>query len=107
VAHVVTSTSQIRARQPTLRTADEQLREKGAYSQKLDYFGGSQIVDPYGKVVAYAADEESVLTHTADLDDAVLKSRTEGFFGLNLLQDRRPEHYSPLVDQTYRRVPTP
>lgn len=81
--------------------------EKGAYSQKLDYFGGSQIVDPYGKVVAYAADEESVLTHTADLDDAVLKSRTEGFFGLNLLQDRRPEHYSPLVDQTYRRVPTP
>ncbi len=78
--------------------------EKGAYSQKLDYYGGSQIVDPYGKVVAYAADEECLLTHTADLKQTTLKSRTEGFFGLNLLQDRRPEHYGALVDQSYRRV---
>jgi predicted amidohydrolase len=78
--------------------------EKGVYSQELDYYGGSQIVDPYGKVVAYAANEECVLTHTADLQETILKSRTEGFFGLNLLQDRRPEHYGPLVDQSYRRV---
>lgn len=78
--------------------------EKGAYSQKLDYYGGSQIVDPFGKVVAYAADEECVLTHTADLQQTVLTSRTEGFFGLNLLQDRRPEHYAALVDQGYRRA---
>lgn len=81
--------------------------EKGAYSQKLDYYGGSQIVGPYGKVVAYAADEECVITHTADLAATTLKSRTEGFFGLNLLQDRRPEHYGPLVDQGYRRVLVP
>lgn len=79
--------------------------ETGAYSQKLDYYGGSQIVDPYGKVVAYAAEAEGLLTHTADLQQSILKSRTEGFFGLNLLQDRRPEHYGPLVDQGYRRVP--
>jgi predicted amidohydrolase len=78
--------------------------EHGAYSQKLDYYGGSQIVDPFGKVVAYAAEEECVLTHTADLAATTLKSRTEGFFGLNLLQDRRPEHYGPLVDQGYRRT---
>lgn len=67
--------------------------EKGVYSQGVDYYGGSQIVDPFGKVVEYLADEEGLITHTADLGDLVLKSRTEGFFGLNLLQDRRPELY--------------
>ncbi len=78
--------------------------EKGAYSQKLDYYGGSQIVDPFGKVVAYAADAEGVITHRADLQRTTLESRTEGFFGLNLLQDRRPEHYGPLVDQSFRHA---
>ena len=79
--------------------------EQNVYSGKLDYYGGSQIVDPYGKVVAYSAQEECVLTHTADLREVLLRSRTEGFFGLNLLQDRRPEHYGALVDQAYRRTP--
>jgi predicted amidohydrolase len=77
--------------------------ETGAYSQGLDYFGGSQIVDPYGKVVAYLAQEEGLVVHKADLEEVVLQSRTMGFFGLNLLQDRRPEHYGALVDQDYRR----
>jgi len=81
--------------------------ETGVYSQKLDYYGGSQIVDPFGKAVAYAAEEECVLTHTADLQEVLLQSRTEGFFGLNLLQDRRPEHYGALVDQGYRRTERP
>jgi predicted amidohydrolase len=76
--------------------------EKAAYSQKLDYYGGAQIVDPLGKVVAYLKDEEGLVTHRADVLDAVLKSRTEAFFGLNLLQDRRPEHYGYVVDQSYR-----
>jgi predicted amidohydrolase len=76
--------------------------EKAVYSQKLDYYGGSQIVDPLGKVVAYLKDEEGLVTHRADLADAVLKSRTEGFFGLNLLQDRRPEHYGYVLDQSHR-----
>lgn len=76
--------------------------EKAAYSQKIDYYGGSQIVDPTGKVVAYLADEEGLVIHRADLQDAILKSRTEAFFGLNLLQDRRPERYATLVDQSHR-----
>jgi predicted amidohydrolase len=76
--------------------------EKGAYSQKLDYYGGTQIVDPLGKIVAYMKDEEGLVSHRADLRDAVLKSRTEAFFGLNLLQDRRPEHYAHVVDQSHR-----
>jgi predicted amidohydrolase len=76
--------------------------EKGAYSQGVDYYGGSQIVDPTGKVVAYLADEEGLVVHRADLQDAILKSRTEAFFGLNLLHDRRPERYEALVDQSHR-----
>jgi predicted amidohydrolase len=76
--------------------------EKGAYSQNVDYYGGSQIVDPRGKVVSYLADEEGLVIHTADLQAEVLKSRTEEFFGLNLLQDRRPEHYGALLDQSHR-----
>jgi hypothetical protein len=36
----------------------------------------------------------------------VLESRTAGFFGLNLLQDRRPQHYGELVDQSPYAPPT-
>jgi predicted amidohydrolase len=77
--------------------------ETNAYSQGLDYYGGSQIVDPYGKVVAYLEQEEGLVIHKANLEQVALDSRTSGFFGLNLLQDRRPEHYGALVDQNYRR----
>jgi len=34
--------------------------EKEAYSERLDYYGGSQIVDPYGKPVAYTGEEEGI-----------------------------------------------
>ena len=76
--------------------------EKEAYSAKVDYYGGSQIVDPTGRVVAYLGEEEGLVVHRADLQDAILKSRTEAFFGLNLLQDRRPERYEALLDQSHR-----
>lgn len=76
--------------------------ETGAYSQKIDYYGGSQIVDPTGRVVAYLGEEEGLVVHRADLQDEILKSRTEAFFGLNLLQDRRPERYEALLDQSHR-----
>jgi len=71
--------------------------EKGAYSSGLDYWGRSQIVDPFGHVVAALDDEEGIVVHTADLDAEVLRSRTDGFFGLNLIQDRRPELYGELT----------
>ena len=76
--------------------------ETEAYSGKISYYGGSQIVDPTGKVVAYLGEEEGLVTHRADLQDAILKSRTEAFFGLNLLQDRRPERYEAVLDQSHR-----
>jgi predicted amidohydrolase len=74
--------------------------EKGAYSGGIDYWGNSQIVDPYGHVVALIEDEEGLVVHTADLDETTLMSRTEGFFGLNLIQDRRPELYREIADST-------
>lgn len=80
--------------------------ETAAYSQGIDYYGNSQIVDPRGKVVASLGDKEGLVVHTADLRAELLTSRTEGFFGLNLLQDRRPEHYRALVDDSYRALPT-
>lgn len=79
--------------------------ETGVYSQGVDYYGGSQIVDPFGKVVAYKGQEEGLVLHTADLHEVTMRSRSEGFFGLNLVQDRRPEHYGELVNQAYRRAP--
>lgn len=81
--------------------------ETGVYSQQVDYWGGSQIIDPYGKVVGYLKHEEGLVVHTADLAETVLRSRTGGFCGLNLLQDRRPEHYGQVTDLSYRRVPAP
>jgi predicted amidohydrolase len=72
--------------------------EKGAYSQGIDYYGSSQIVDPKGKVVEILGDEEGLILHEADLEEEMLASRTEAFFGLNLLQDRRPELYGPIAD---------
>lgn len=79
--------------------------ETGVYSSGSDYYGGTQIVDPFGKVVAYLAMEEGLITHTANLSEEVLRSRTDGFFGFNLLQDRRPEHYGEVVSQRWRRAP--
>jgi predicted amidohydrolase len=79
--------------------------EKDAYSAGLDYWGKSQIVDPYGKVVASVDDQEGLAVHTADLQKEVLESRTNGYFGLNLLQDRRPKHYLPISEDSYYAPP--
>lgn len=63
----------------------------------VDYYGRSKIVDPFGKTVTMIDGDEGLVTHTADLEAEVVRSRTEGF-GANLLQDRRPQHYAPLTD---------
>jgi predicted amidohydrolase len=71
--------------------------ETGAGTAGVDYYGRSKIVDPFGRVVAVIDGEEGLVTHTADLQAEVLRSRTEGF-DANLLQDRRPQHYAALTD---------
>lgn len=68
--------------------------EKGAYNGgHVDYHGASQIIDPFGKVVAKAGGAQGLVLHTADIRGGVLRARTEGLFGKNFLQDRRPETY--------------
>jgi predicted amidohydrolase len=81
--------------------------ETGAHSAGVDYWGHSQIVDPFGRVVAMLDSDEGLAVHTADLEAEVLRSRTEGF-GANLLQDRRPQHYGLVSDsQPYRGNASP
>ncbi|ESX28826.1 carbon-nitrogen hydrolase family protein [Mesorhizobium sp. LSJC264A00] len=72
----------------------------------VNYYGGTQIVDPFGKVVAYLAEDEGLAIHEADIKGEVERARTDGAAGVNtsLLHDRRPEHYGLLTDVSYRHV---
>lgn len=71
--------------------------EAGAYSSKVDYYGHSQIISPTGHVVARLDQEEGLVCHAADLRAEVMSARTEAFFGLSLLADRRPSQYGVLT----------
>lgn len=70
--------------------------ETGAHSTNVDYYGGCTIIDPRGDPVASAGTGESMILHTTDVVAEVLRARTESFYGLTLLQDRRPELYEAL-----------
>jgi predicted amidohydrolase len=72
--------------------------ETGAHSAGVDYYGGACIVNPMGEEVASLGPKEGMITYTADLKSEVLRSRTESFYGLTLLQDRRPELYREIGD---------
>lgn len=71
--------------------------EHGAYRAGLDYYGGAQVIDPCGEVVAALGADEGMTTWTADFEDSVRRARTESFFSKSLLQDRRPDLYGPLA----------
>ena len=65
------------------------------------------LVLPTGRVVACRGESEGLALHRADLRAAVLQSRTEAFYGMTLLQDRRPELYQAATDQSYRNANRP
>jgi predicted amidohydrolase len=81
-----------------------------------NYYGHSRIIAPNGKIEAEIGYEEGLVTATVDLLGGIERGRTRDFFGLNLLQDRRPEFYGllaqrdiyyrpevePLVHQTFK-----
>lgn len=67
--------------------------EGGAYKEGIDYYGGSQIVGPRGEPVAQSILKEELVSASFDLHQVVRETRARDFFGLNLLQDRRPELY--------------
>jgi predicted amidohydrolase len=64
-----------------------------------NYYGHSRIIAPTGKIEAEIGHEEGLVTATVDLLDGVENGRTLEFFGLNLLQDRRPEFYGLLAQK--------
>jgi predicted amidohydrolase len=76
----------------------------GAYSSKVEYYGGSQIISPTGRVVARLDQQEGLACYTADLRAEVMAARTEAFFGLSLLADRRPAQYE-LLTRDYTTPP--
>jgi hypothetical protein len=64
-----------------------------------NYYGHSRIIAPTGKIVAEIGHEEGLVTAGVDLQDGIERGRTLEFFGLNLLQDRRPEFYGVMADK--------
>lgn len=64
-----------------------------------DYYGHSRIVAPTGKIVAEIGHEEGLVTATVDLEEGIEDARTRDWFGLNLLEDRRPEFYGIVADR--------
>jgi hypothetical protein len=64
-----------------------------------NYYGHSRIVAPTGKIVAEIGHEEGLATATVDIHEGIERGRTLDFFGLNLLEDRRPEFYGILADK--------
>ena len=67
-------------------------REQERIGQDL-HDGLCQLLAGIKFKVASLGAKEGMITYTADLDAEVLRSRTESFYGLTLLQDRRPELY--------------
>jgi predicted amidohydrolase len=74
-----------------------------------NYYGHSRIIAPTGEIVAGLGHEEGVVSATVDLLDGIQKGRTRDFFGLNLLQDRRPEFYGIVAstEVSYQSVVPP
>lgn len=64
-----------------------------------NYYGHSRIIAPNGMIVSEVKHEEGLATATVDLDEGIERGRTLDFFGLNLLQDRRPEFYGITADK--------
>ena len=74
-----------------------------------NYYGHARIISPTGKIVADGGYAEGLVSAAVDLDGELERSRTMEFFGLNMLQDRRPEYYGLLADKAayYKAVAQP
>jgi predicted amidohydrolase len=65
-----------------------------------DYYGHSRIISPLGQVVEEIRSEEGLVTALINVKEGILEARTQsgGGFGLNFIQDRRPELYGEIVN---------
>jgi predicted amidohydrolase len=62
-----------------------------------NYYGHSRIIAPDGTIVTDIGYEEGLAVATVDLVQGIEDGRTVDFFGLNLLQDRRPTYYGDIA----------
>jgi N-carbamoylputrescine amidase len=70
------------------------LVNRAGLDDTLRFFGGSFAVDPYGRVVARAPEDEISLL-LVDLDLELIEQARRD---LPFLRDRRPETYGPIYD---------
>lgn len=66
----------------------------------VTFFGHSQIVDPFGRVLVEGGDEDEALL-VAEIDVELARQKTkepgEGQYAVRLFADRRPELYGPVT----------
>jgi predicted amidohydrolase len=72
-----------------------------------NYYGHSRIIAPTGELVAEIGYEEGLVSATVDIQGGVATARSPEYFGLNLLQDRRPELYGIVADPAIADPPDP
>jgi agmatine deiminase len=65
---------------------------------KMEFWGGSFVIDAFGKTLARGSDKEEVVLATVDLEHGENVRKGWRFF-----PNRRPECYSPLVKQIEQR----
>jgi hypothetical protein len=55
------------------------------------------LVNPQGDVVVASSQQDEIISTRVDLHSSILDARRYGFFEMNLLVERRPDLYGPLV----------
>ena len=64
-----------------------------------NYFGNSNIVNPRGEIVATTVTKEGIVYYeTESIKEDRYEAMHYGFFGLNMLKDRRPIAYSKICE---------
>ena len=75
---------------------------KGGIEDGHPLFGGSVIINPDGEIVAKAkTEEDELLIHACDLDDAIFGKETV----FNFARHRRVEHYGRITSQVGVELP--
>jgi predicted amidohydrolase len=71
--------------------------ESGGLGSSVEYGGGTMLVNPQGDVVVASSQQDEIISTRVDLHSSILDARRYGFFEMNLLVERRPDLYGPLV----------
>jgi predicted amidohydrolase len=84
-------------------TANRIGEEKRKEGQSLRFIGQSLIVSPEGKVLVKASEKEEVIM-VADIEPELARDKSLTSLN-NIFNDRRPEMYSKITENIYRKFP--